>query len=693
MNSFRYLINYLQEKIQEIEGQYNQEDLIRKKQKLEENIKFFSEDLESIDIELLYEIFEEYYNHDLVQLKIELFKEIVGFKNYLKTDNYEPQIKMCLDYLNEFKELFNKKLSEIQGKLNEYSNLVETNISLYNKFLSYFKDDMLKRVLINSELEELFSFLINSNIDKTIIFDIITLITLQNIELYEKSKDLEVDIRIKKIRENSKRVSKLVSMQSVSTKEESLESMLDLTDDELEEKHDVSNIELTDEEQNIYNEMLAICNRIKSENLEVTNELDILELLENDFSLSTLRKDIYNPHLSLGNIWLIILYDLENNLLPNFKHYKDDILSIFKYILKLFKENFISKQEFLVNLPLIKNKEEIEEYINEYNNLPDVYKNKLLSAKSIIQEFGQDALKTSNLDISNDEILYYSKIEELKKLYDLYQERIYEDIANDRSFAEVIVLEVNDLKTNILKLLGDIQELEEKFENLSGVEIEDNLQSDSYENLLLFLPNQGNSIHDTLIWQIEAMKKNYRDNHKEFLEQGFAVIEEKLLKFPFNKLKNISTMGGKRGKSKNKNGILENDGNKPKLDEYNVFRYKHKIGTGCRVIYMIIHLSDNNKLQLSNYYNLDSLNDICLVLNLDASIKDEKSYVKRAHDIVVQDETYIKHIIELFKNDFTKESFDEAISLIDESMAEFSTLKDTYYKKEEGISIGDSNDE
>ena len=695
MSSLNSLIEYLQVQIHELEHKYNTEDLLYEKNKILENINFFEINIENIDLELISNLFNEFYGIEIASKKYELFQEIMKFKDYFSLSSNEPQIITCLKYINEFKEVFLKKIAEIDEKIREKESELQENLNIITKYENYFTNNQLARILSVLELDELFEYILNSSLDKEIVFNLIVEITNSNIFLYEKKKEEEIQNRLEQIRKNSTRIKHLIDVEStIDTKEDDTEDFVNSLDETnpIEQIEEIEE-ELSDEENELYQKIQELYQNLKHENVVILNEEELVELIDKkDFTLDKIRKDLYNPNSNLGNMWAIILLDLEVNLLPNFKKHKLEITEIFKRILTLYQENFISKNDFLAKVPALEELDEINKYVGEYENLTDSEKNTLISMKATIDEYGTETIGSFNMDISYDKLQYYLEIAKLKEIYSLYQDQLNEDINNDKTLADMILSEVYELINKIkdclnkIKELQEIIELSEVAETLENEEEISTVVREKNVNLLLFPTKDKTNldIHNSLIWNIELLKYNYPEHKSEFLSQNVEIVDKILLKFNSSQIKNVSRKGGKRGKSKNKNGQLENDKvhNFYLFDTYNVFRYKHKISTGGRVSYMYIPITENNKKMLKDYFKMDELSDICFVINFDGSITSDKEYVRRTHIILNNCENYIKDMISLFGNDFTEQGFEEAKTLLEASQKEFDTLKQGYYKKE-----------
>lgn len=672
MKEIEKLLAYFQEEIFKFENIYNQRR--NEINLLKENLLFFDTDIEKIDLDLIKKLFDEVYLPEIATLNLIVFKDIIKLKDYLNLYQDELQIQTCLKYLEEFKGLFLNKINVLEINLSDTDLDIDNKINLYKTFLTYFEDNNLVRPLTSKELEILLENIVNSNLDLELISNIITNITISNIDLYQKQGLIKNNEKILAIRKNSSRISKLI--------EETVEE-----NKETEEIEKIEEIELTQEKQELYNQVLEIYSILKKEKFNIG--LDALELIKkDDFTLDNLRKDLYSQNINLGNRWAIIYYDLEVNLLNNFKEHKEEISIVFKYIIELFKTNFLSTEEWFNNIVKF-NQDEIsliQEFIIDYDELSENDINLLDSMNELILVSGQDAIK--GYKYTYEEYLYYFKIGELKKLYTSYEEKIEEDVENEKELFSVLSFEINSLINDIKNLLLEIKKCQEVLENLE--EQEDNLIENyelPYVNLLIFLPFENKTIPETLESEIDAIKKNYQENADEFISQNLNSLEKWILPFEFKDIKKVSKMG-----KKSKNGKLEDNGNKPKFAKYDVFRYKRKIGKSSRLSYMIISINEKNKEILKKEFNLENLDQLCLVLNLDASLGKEKDYVKRTYDILVSEEDKIKYIKDIFENEFTKESFEIAKSLIKTSMDIYDTLKKKYLENDVKI-IGDDHNE
>lgn len=71
------------------------------------------------------------------------------------------------------------------------------------------------------------------------------------------------------------------------------------------------------------------------------NHDTLVDLLNDDFSLES-RMSIYD---STDDKFNLILEDLKVNLIPNFENNKNDIMTIFKYIIVLYNKEYRREEE------------------------------------------------------------------------------------------------------------------------------------------------------------------------------------------------------------------------------------------------------------------------------------------------------------------------------------------------------------
>ena len=688
MSDLGVLVDYLKRVKKELE-EYKLDNILLKIKILNSNLDFLNENLSSVDIALLRELLLEKYNPSEVDEKLNLFNTIRKMEKYFDKMKDEPQIVICLNKIEDFKVIFKEKIDLLNLKISE---TVEKNTLLkdkLDKFLSYFDNDYnLIKSLTEEELENLIDFIIESNIKNK--YEILNFLGISQIRLLKQEQELQLVTLSGEIIRNTARINRLNSQEEILP----IEDIDTNQESEILTVVETSNIEnITEEEQSIYSQILEIFESLNKEGLIRPDE-DIMTLLEDDYKENS-RSIIYENSQSDLNIWSLIYYDLKENLLPNFLKNKETIIKIFKFIINKYKKDFIKKEDFLSKLEVIKkiDTQSILKYMKLLNNLPENLKNNLKeyerSMLMILEKDGKEGLKNAGFDTSLEDIKFYLKIEDLIAIFDLYNEELEKKCKNDKVIASTIISNIEEYQEEIEIILQELALLDKSNKKIEDEESLEELNENQDVNLPIFFPFENQSIHDASIMVAEEMKKNYAENAKVFMKQNVEDIEEMLLRYPWLEIQ----IRAKKGRDKSLNQKMTNKNSRPKFSEYDVFRYKHELATSGRVVYMMLHISDNNKKRLQQYFKLKELGNICLILNLDAAVLRDHKYVSRSYQILIKNEEYIKEIIELFKNDFVNdEDFDRAIELINSSISELDLLKQVYSKKTDSIQIGGTND-
>ena len=94
-----------------------------------------------------------------------------------------------------------------------------------------------------------------------------------------------------------------------------------------------------------------------------------------------------------------------------------------------------------------------------------------------------------------------------------------------------------------------------------------------------------------------------------------------------------------------------------------------------------INLTDYNKKTLMDIFGMKSLDYLCVVLNLDGSIRGKKEYVARTSAYIEENEPYIQEVQRIFTTDFTADTLKKAVRIITNSFNDlFKLQKDTEEK-------------
>lgn len=663
MSVFSTLINYINNEINVLKEKYGLNDLNLEYEKLNQALNSLDTNIEQVDLNLIETLLKENYEEQIVLDKVEFFKEVIDLKDYL-LDCTDIQIEESLNFLKELKELIVKKLDELKHK----EGIAKNHITIYNNYLSYLSDFGLVRILTTNELEELLNFIINSNLDKDVIIDLITNITLSNIEQYENQQKLNItkEEELEQLKDNVDMVNDL------------LDSEIGELDDDLEiigeqdfNLNEETNLSL--EEQKLYDEMLEICQIIEDENIKLRSESKVMDLIgENDFSLSNTRLGLYSKISSNSNRWLIIQLDLRKNLLNNYQTHKEEIKPIFEYIRNLFKENFVSKKEYFSRIPNLYSSEEVEELLYDYH---EYLKKRVAPShlKFLINEFS-----------SLMEYCYYVNLSKLSKKNINFEQ----NLKNEKKEFKTCLKNLLELNKDITRLIIDIKSLKnsirqiksqkthkdvsqvQKNEEIKPQEItieETTFQEKQQEfvNLPIFFISNSSNVHDIVIFQTETLKEKAGEYYRSIISQNLQSFGN-LLFNPVNKLEN----------SNKSNKFTEQEIH---LEIKEVLNEDDK-KISAVLSYVKLPISKNNREKLKQYFGLNHLSNIYIVLNQDISVNNSQSYIKNIKNILMEREIYLEHLKDLFSNDFTEKTFEEAKTLIEESITEFKTLQEEFCK-------------
>ena len=659
MSNFNTIIDYIKTEIDNLKKLYNLEKLDLEIEKLIQTLNLLDIDIDNVNINLIEDLLKSSYSSEIANEKLEFFQEILEFKDYL-IDCTDVQIQKCIKFLNELKELILAKILDIKND----KIYVENRINEYNNYLKLINEFGLVRILSTKELEDLLNFIISSRLDKDIVANLITDLTISNIEQYEKQQVINEskEDELEELKENVTTVAGLLDLEVEEEINDELELIgtvdFGLLDDKV--------LELNEEEQKLYDEMTEICQIIEEQNIK--SVIDIQKILskiaEQDFSLSDIRQKMYSTKYKSDNRWLLILSDLKNNLLPNYKEHKNKIKKIFEYIKNIFKENFIKKEELLKQIADLYSKEEVNKLLADYD--------------MFIKHRGKSP---SQQKISMHEFKNYIGYSYFMKLYELHL-KDYDFLSKltcEKQEFEIRLNSLKELNSEILQLVDEIKEqknkmnqivsdkevkkmakesVEEKAEEKNVVEREK--PNETFINLPVFFQNNSLNIHDTILLQRESIKNNT-------IYANLVVTQN---------IQSINDLLNQREENSSKSKINE--------EELSFIVKPLEVETGEKistvVAYVKIQVSKNNCKKLKQYFELNHLNNLYVIINQDIDINDKKRYLKNTKYILINQDMYLEYLKTLFSTDFTEETFEIAKTLIEDSLAEFKTMQEELSK-------------
>ena len=355
---------------------------------------------------------------------------------------------------------------------------------------------------------------------------------------------------------------------------------------------------------------------------------------------------------------------------------KDDIKNVVFYI-NVESQKVDTEIKSDTELPQLTSSEveEIELYINKYNSLSLEQKKTILSASILVQEGYINDLKGLSYVFSDDEILYYASIYLLIDPYSRYKKDKddMENIQDDRDLKEIVVMEVNDIRS----LLEKIHQYEEKINDEELLE-----EVTENQNLAFFLTTNENPIDDkeesVITYDVRKIESKNDGNVNNDMDRILRLLNNKLIGLPVQELRSL---GPKINKNLN-NGIHNEY---PLFDTFNIYCLKGSYNNPSRITYMTMSVSENNKQELIERYNIKLDSNIYLVLGIFTKKNDDSEYVRITHNRLIHEEKQIKMLMEMLKKDFTDDTRKKVFSMLDDSLGVLSDLNSKYLLKGEMV--------
>ena len=336
MDDLNVLKKYIGEKIKSIEE--NDKLIEQKQQQVAKLEKIYSPlisgNYANIDKNYLRDCFGFIFEGEDVNLIIERIYQsitIVSDDRFAK----EPQKPVAEEYLNKINTLLLTNIEKLKENIMKIKSEADDKISEYEEYFDLIKDGKIVRHLNENGLKRFFKFLNESSLDKNVILNLTVLFSKDSLDYAENLRKLKIVREETVKKDNVAKVKEQIKQQNRNKVEEP--------------KSEVAEVEfaLTSKENEIYYKMLEVMN-ILTNDIELSHDV-LVDILSDDYSLEA-RKSIYD---STDDKFNLILEDLKVNLIPNFKDNKDDVISIFKYIIDLFNEEYKKQEEVSLRfLPL-----------------------------------------------------------------------------------------------------------------------------------------------------------------------------------------------------------------------------------------------------------------------------------------------------------------------------------------------------
>ena len=649
MDDLNVLKKYIGEKIKSIEE--NDKLIEQKQQQVAKLEKIYSPlisgNYANIDKNYLRDCFGFIFEDEDVNLIIERIYQsitIVSDDRFAK----EPQKPVAEEYLNKINTLLLTNIEKLKENIMKIKSEADDKISEYEEYFDLIKDGKIVRHLNENGLKRFFKFLNESSLDKNVILNLTVLFSKDSLDYAENLRKLKIVREETVKKDNVAKVKEQIKQQNRNKVEEP--------------KSEVAEVEfaLTSKENEIYYKMLEVMN-ILTNDIELSHDV-LVDILSDDYSLEA-RKSIYD---STDDKFNLILEDLKVNLIPNFKDNKDDVISIFKYIIDLFNEEY-KKQEKVEFVSQVEDfseeeKKEIEKYLEianreleYYNSLDKKDKDMIKSIRTFIAEDSESKIEISP-KFSLNYVKYFDLIDKFNSAYEDYlkyrgMEREFIELGDEEAMNSCLVsqmIEIRDILRRLNKQYELLNSKEDNNDKTNDASVISHYTPDR-KTLFVFLPlSDGNySIVDDQQEIFKTMKKAMSSVAKGLYAPsvtGFDLY--------------IGSQGEKSVK-------VTPDRDIPGYrDEIDPHRYKH--GT-ARITYDRIPISASNQEKIKEAYGVEKA-DVLLIIECSTKMNDSsKGVYNDVNRRIAKEIGNIRYVFNLFSTDFDDASFKAAAELIDDS--------------------------
>lgn len=399
---------------------------------------------------------------------------------------------------------------------------------------------------------------------------------------------------------------------------------------------------------------------ILTNNIELNHDT-LVDLLNDDFSLED-RKSIYD---STEDKFNLVLEDLKVNLIPNFENNKDDVMTIFRYIIVLFNEEYKKEEEieFVSQIADFseEEKKKIEKYLEVVNREFEYYsgldkkdKDMIDSIRTLIAEDSENKIEISP-KFSLDYVKYFDLIRRFHSAYSEYleyrnTEREYIVLGEEEAINSYLVSQM----TEIRDILG---RLSKQYELLNGKEDNNDKANDTSvvsqyipdrKTLFVFLPlSDGN-------YSIVDDQQEILGTHREVMKD----VASGLYGFSRNDFYTYVSSP----ETNNRNLLPEK-----KIKDYSEEVKPHRFRkVNARFAYSKLSLTTSNQEKIKEVYDVEKA-DILLIIGFSAKVNGSKDVYTEFNRRIAKEIDSIRYVFNLFGTDFDDASFKAATGLIDDS--------------------------
>lgn len=558
-----------------------------------------------------------------------------------------PQRPVAEEHLNKINALVLKNIEKLKENIMKIKAEVDDKVFDYREYSDLIKDGQIVRHLSDKDLKKFFDFLKQSSLDQNVVLDLTVLFCKDSIDYAENLRKLRIAKEEAVKKDNVAKVKEQIKKQNkVEIEETNVEaSEVRLT--------------LTPEENEIYYRILEIMN-ILTNNIELNHDT-LVDLLNDDFSLED-RKSIYD---STEDKFNLVLEDLKVNLIPNFENNKDDVMTIFRYIIVLFNEEYKKEEEieFVSQIADFseEEKKKIEKYLEVVNREFEYYsgldkkdKDMIDSIRTLIAEDSENKIEISP-KFSLDYVKYFDLIRRFHSAYSEYleyrnTEREYIVLGEEEAINSYLVSQM----TEIRDILG---RLSKQYELLNGKEDNNDKANDTSvvsqyipdrKTLFVFLPlSDGN-------YSIVDDQQEILGTHREVMKD----VASGLYGFSRNDFYTYVSSP----ETNNRNLFPEK-----KIKDYSEEVKPHRFRkVNARFAYSKLSLTTSNQEKIKEVYDVEKA-DILLIIGFSAKVNSSKDVYTEFNRRIAKEIDSIRYVFNLFGTDFDDASFKAATGLIDDS--------------------------
>ena len=559
----------------------------------------------------------------------------------------EPQRPVAEEYLNKINVLILKNIEKLKENIMKIKAEVDDKVFDYKEYSDLIKDGQIVRHLSDKDLKKFFEFLKNSSLDQKLVLDLTILFCKDSIDYAENLRKLRIAKEEAVKKDNVAKVKEQIKKQNKVKVEDSNVEVTEVK------------FILTKEENDIYSQILDIID-ILTKDIELNHDT-LVDLLNDDFSLET-RKAIYD---STDDKFNLVLEDLKINLIPNFENNKDEIITIFKYIIVLFNEEY-KKQEEVEFVSQIadfseEEKKEIEKYLEianselkYYDGLDKKDKDMIESIRILINEDGESEIEISP-KFSLDYVKYFDLI---KKFYSTYSEYL-EYRSMEREFIELDEEEATNsyLVSQMTEIRDILRRLSKQYELVNEKE-DNNDKTNDTSVISQYIPDRK-----TLFVFLPLSDGNYSivDDQQEIFgvrKEAMHDVAEGLYGISRNDFYTYISNPGTNNKA------LAPD---KKIPDYSKEVKPHRFRKGdARFAYTKLSLSAGNQEKIRETYGVEKA-DVLLIIGCSAKISGSGDVYTEFNSRIAKEIDSIRYVFNLFSTDFDDASFKAAAELIDDS--------------------------